>query len=166
MSGARFYLDQESLAQLQRLIDLFDDVQPALHIIGRTMLTRINLGFKTATDPWGMAWKPLAIRQGQPLRDTGRLQRSHIYSVEGNEVVIGTNIKTYAPLQQFGGWVEPRTAKALRFYAANGSPIFAKRVFVPARPFLPILPNGQAALPASWEQATLKALQKHFESKI
>lgn len=165
MSGIKFDLTQESLNQLQRLIDVFDDVQPALHVIGRTMLTRINLGFKNATDPWGTAWKPLAIRQGQPLRDTGILQRSHTYNPVGNAVEIGTKA-TQARLQHFGGRVEPRTAKALRFYAANGAPIFAKRVFVPARPFLPILPNGQVVLPTSWEQATLKALQKHFESKI
>lgn len=165
MSGIKFDLTQESLNQLQKLIDVFDDVQPALHVIGRTMLTRINLGFKTATSPSGIKWLPLAVRDGQPLRDTSRLQRSHTYNVIGNAVEIGTNTQ-YAPLHQFGGWVEPRTAKALRFYAANGAPIFAKRVFVPARPFLPILPNGQAVLPTSWEQATLKALQKHFESKM
>ncbi len=166
MSGIKFDLTTESLNQLQKLIDVFDDVQPALHVIGRTMLTRINLGFKTATDPWGMAWKPLAIRQGQPLRDTGKYQRSHTYNLVGSDSLeMGTNA-TQARLQHFGGWVTPRTAKALRFYAANGSPIFAKAVYIPARPAMPILPNGQAVLPTAWEQATLKALQKHFESKI
>lgn len=165
MSGFKFDLTTESLNQLQRLIDVFDDVQPALHVIGRTLLARINLGFKTATSPFGVAWTPLAVRDGQPLRDTGRLQRSHTYNVIGNSVEIGTNTQ-YARLHQFGGWVTPRTAKALRFYAANGSPIFAKRVFVPARPFLPISPTGHAELHESWEQATLKALQKHFESKM
>lgn len=165
MSGIKFDLTTESLNQLQKLIDVFDDVQPALHVIGRTMLTRINLGFKTATDPWGMAWKPLAIRQGQPLRDTGKYQRSHTYNLIGDGVEIGTNA-TQARLQHFGGWVTPRTAKALRFYASNGAPIFSKAVYIPARPAMPILPNGQAVLPTAWEQATLKALQKHFESKM
>jgi phage gpG-like protein len=165
MAGIRFDLTQESLAQLQRLVDLFDDPAPALNVVGRTLTTRINLGFKTATSPMGDTWAPLVIRKGQPLRDTGHLQRSITYNVSGDAVEIGTNVQ-YAKIHQFGGWVRPVVAKSLRFYGAGGLPIFAKEVYIPARPFLPIKTDGSADLPPAWESAVLTALRKHYEGKL
>ena len=41
----------------------------------------------------------------------------------------------YARIHQLGGTVLPRRRRALRF-EAGGAPIFARRVVIPARPYL------------------------------
>lgn len=54
-------------------------------------------------------WKPVYIRvvrgveqyNNEPLRDTGRLQRSITSAVVGDKAIVGTNV-IYAPVHQFG----------------------------------------------------------------
>ena len=133
----------ELLAQLR---ERTSDTRPAMAAIGRYLLSRIQMGFRTGKDPWGDAWKPLKFRSGQPLRDTGRLRNSISYQATADEVTVGTNVK-YAAVHQFGAVIKPKTAKALVF-KAGGQTIFARKVTVPARPFMPI---GKP-LPESWEQ--------------
>lgn len=161
----RVDLTANALQNLQRFVAAFDDQNAALHVIGRVLTTQVQMGFRTSTNPWGVPWHPLLIRKGKPLVDTGRLKNSITSNVEGDHVLIGTKVD-YAPIQQFGGVIKPKNAQSLRFYGGGGLPIFAREVRIPARPFLPILPSGAANLPLAWENATLLALQRHYESKI
>lgn len=143
--------DREVVEALNRLLEIGESPAPALDAVGRVLKARIQQGFQTGTDPEGRPWAPLKSRQGQPLRDKGQLMGSIDYQVEGNSVVVGTN-KSYAPVHQFGAVIEAKRAKVLRFFVA-GRPVFAKRVTIPKRPFMP-----EERLPEAWGADSLEAI--------
>lgn len=138
----------------RRLGDLARDPSEGLDAVGRVLKTKAQLGFHTGTDPYGNPWAPLKSRSGQPLRDKGHLMNSFDYQVEGNSVVIGTNLP-YAPTHQHGAVIKPKSAdpKGRLFFLVNGVPVFAKSVTIPAREMLPL--NG---LPTDWEEDAVDAL--------
>jgi phage gpG-like protein len=130
--------------------------------------------FKQGRDPYGNAWKKLAFRQGQPLRDTGLLSASFMAKVEGDKVIVGTPV-AYALIHQKGMVITAKPhdsgtnsigkrygAKALKFKGGGGF-IYAKKVTIPARQ---ILPEGN--LPVSYRlsiEATVKeAINKAVRS--
>ena len=70
---------------------------------------------------------------------TGTLRRSlHSETVEKQgvrvRVLVGTDL-VYAAMQEFGGTVVPKKARMLAF-EVNGQMVFAKRVTIPAHPYL------------------------------
>jgi phage gpG-like protein len=117
--------------------------------------------FKDGRDPYGNAWKKLAFRNGQPLRDTGKLSASFMAKEEGDKVIVGTPI-AYAPIHQKGMVItaKPNSAgtnsigkrygsKALKFGNGSGGFIYAKKVTIPARPILP----EEGKLPDSYRES-------------
>lgn len=146
--------------RLQEMTLAGESKQKALSALGNTLANRIRLGFRLGRSPWGTAWKPInpAFRVGQPLRDTGRLQRSITYRVEGEAVTVGTNVR-YARTHQFGAKIFPKNAKNLAIPTAAGGMIFSKGVTIPDRPFMPIK-GGQVSLPGPWAQSALRAMAK------
>lgn len=64
-------------------------------------IEQIDAGFASSRDPYGQRWQPLKVRRGQPLRDTGRLQRSFSGSSDPNGFKVGTDV-VYANVHQFG----------------------------------------------------------------
>ena len=108
--------------------------RPLMERIGRVMKTDIQMNFRQSKGPDGTPWAPLKIRQGQPLKDTGRLFNSITYAVSDDEVEIGTNV-LYAPVHQSGAVIKPKRGKFLVFPGPQG-PIFARKVTIPARPFI------------------------------
>lgn len=136
----------------------------ALGAMGSAIANKVRLGFRLGRDPWGNPWKPLnpLFRTGQPLRDTGRLQRSITSAVQGDAAVIGTNVR-YARTHQFGATILPKSGKYLAASAKGGGiagVIFMKKAVIPSRPFLPITAGGQAQLPGPWARSALQALAK------
>lgn len=136
---------QPIMGALTRLERLADDMQPAMEGIGRALLTRVQFGFRRSQDPWGAPWRPLVLRRGQPLVDTGILRRSMGYRAERHSVSLGTNI-IYAPTHQFGG---------RGFWGST----------IPARPFLPIQ-NGQVDLPPAWSEDTLNVINRMIRQAL
>lgn len=154
----------------------------AFAAVGRMLLNRIRLCFRTGTSPYGNTWAPVKFRAlrltgrgkisptgrkqqaannkgggavGQPLRDTGRMARSFTSQPDAKGVTVGTNIKaesgaSIARVHQFGATITPKNGKFLVFPGPNGNLIFAKRVKIPARPFMPITHSGVIVLPPSW----------------
>lgn len=88
----------------------------------------------------GKAYTPHKI-----LNDTGALRNSlaekdasnsnSIQTTTGDEVTLGTNLP-YAAIQNFGGTIVPKNGKVLAFPGLGGATIFAKKVTIPARPFI------------------------------
>lgn len=154
---------QRKLAALERAAS---DMRPVLEVIGRTLITRIRLCFKLGIDPWGTAWAALKIRKGQPLVDTTRLRQSIKSQVSDTGLSIGTNLRSksgarYPAVHQFGAVIEAKPGKRLAFAGPNGAVILAKKVTIPARPFLPLRKDG-VALPDGWERDVENALRRHL----
>ena len=156
-------LDGGLKAKLAKLQAAADDKTEVFGRVGAAVLSKVQLGFKTGTDPWGNAWAPLKLRKGQPLRDTGRLNRSIRSKPDADGVTIGTNL-IYARVHQYGATIVPVKAKRLAFQGPAG-PIFAKKVVVPARPYLP-LKGGSVDLPDTWRAAVVSRLKAHFKAAV
>lgn len=120
-------------------------------VLAETARGLVDLGFETGTDPGGGAWAPLSERDGQPLRDTRRLQSSFTYETTPEGFEVGTNVE-YAATHQFGAVIKPVNAKALAWKTRGGTKHFAQRVVIPKRPMLPNDP-----LPDRWEKALTEA---------
>lgn len=174
MGGVKVEVDDSGLAKkLHELQQRTGNIAPALNTVGRKIQTRVKMGFSRGVSPYGEQWKPLKLRDGQPLRDKGNLLSSITYKVAGagndQYVDIGTNrrvewkgnVYSLGAIHQFGAVIVPVHAKFLRFMGPNGI-IQAKRVVIPARPFMPIK-AGQFVLPDQWATDTLKALKNHFK---
>lgn len=88
-----------------------------------------------------------------PLNDT----RTHIYSringvARGNQGFVGITDSANAKIgrvHQFGATIKAKRAKYLVIPVGNGFRL-RKEVTIPARPFLPIRPNGAVELPREW----------------
>lgn len=133
----------EALRDLQRKAD---NMLPAMDAIGAEITENVRLGFTVSEDPWGARWAPLKRRQGQPLRDTGKLMNSINHRAQADSVVIGPADKAEkALLHQFGS----------RKASGRGSG-------VPARPYMPIR-NGQVDLPEDWSRSIIDILTAHLE---
>jgi phage virion morphogenesis protein len=164
MAGLTFKInDKGAAAKINALQKAAGNMRPVYALIGSRIANKIRLGFKLGSDPWGAPWKALKLRKGQPLRDTGRLQRSITSRPDDQGVTIGTNVK-YARVHQYGATIVPVKAKRLVFPGPSGKLIFAKKVVVPARPFMPIQPGAEVvALPPAWSVDVVKALKAYFK---
>jgi phage gpG-like protein len=165
------------------------DMRSVYATIGRVLVNRIRLCFAFGVDPWGKPWLPIKWRAprvssatgrltkygraqaqanatgkaGQPLVNTGALRSSITQRATAEGVTVGTN-KLQAPVHQFGATIGPRNAKRLAFPGPNGAIVFAKRVTIQARPFLPMRRGGDVALPTPWAIDVVRALRAHFEA--
>lgn len=136
--------------------------------IGSTVANKVRLCFKLGIDPWSSPWAALKFRKGQPLVDSGLL-RKIVVKADDSGVSVGTNRK-YARTHQFGATIVPRPENKsglLVFKGANGQPIFARKVTVPQRAFLPIRkPGAPVALPPAWSVAVVRALRNYFVKAV
>lgn len=164
MAGLTFQIDDSrAVARLRFVERAAANPRPAYQAVGRALVNRIRLCFRMGVDPWGSRWTALRIRQGQPLRDTGRLMNSIVANPDATGVTVGTNLRQ-ARLQQFGGVVQARPGKTLAFPGPNGM-IFAKRVSIPGRAFMPLTrPDGPARLPVPWALDVVRSLRQYFQN--
>lgn len=130
-----------------------------LRAVARAVRTRVGLGFRRGESPYGRKWAPPKGRTGQPLRKSGRLQRSIRSRVQGRRAVIGTNLR-YARTHQFGARIRAKHHPVLRFQV-GGRWVSKKEVRIPARPFLPT-----EGLPESWARKVVDVLSRHLQRAI
>lgn len=153
--------DEGVAARIRALRAAAEDLAPLHAAIGGALLSNVQLGFKFGRSPWGDAWRKPLLRNGQPLRDTGRLNRSITVDATGDGVTVGTNV-LYAPVHQFGATIRAKNKPYLVFRGGPNTFFRTKQVVVPARPFLPIRPGGQVDLPPAWEASVMKRIRAHF----
>lgn len=166
--------DEGIQAALKALSARINNMAPVLQTIGEGIVERTKHRFDTSTAPDGTPWKPnsaatlamLSARlSGQKSKtkkdgslnaagqrsmgskrpligESKDLRRQFTISVINGTLTVGSTPK-YAAIQQFGG-------KAGR----------GKKVTIPARPFLPIRPNG--TLYPDEQAAILKALNEYL----
>lgn len=136
---------------LERLAQRVSDMRPAMRDIADELRYQSMVNFEQQGRP---RWQPLSTATlaanksrragGQILRDTGRLMNSLRPSYTGNSATVASDVK-YAAMHQFGGT------------AGRG-------VKIPARPFLPIDPQGNLSAPA--ETAVLDIVKNHLSNAI
>lgn len=123
------------------------DLRPAMEDIGGSLVRSIRHRFDVGRGPRGGARAPgrrAREEGGQTLASSGRL-RDDITCGAGREAVdAGTDVK-YAAIHRFGGTIVPKSAKAPRFKIGKRR-ITARRVTVPARPFVGIDPADRAEI--------------------
>jgi len=142
---------------MDRAVDQFNDLRPLMESVGTslgyTTTRRLERGVAPDDVEWPAKW------DGTPsyLSDTGQLKSSIGFRVAGNTLHIGSPIK-YARIHQKGGTIRPVTAPALAFEGADGRMVFAKKVKIPRRQWLP---SKRTGLPAD-EKRIIKATVKDF----
>lgn len=107
---------------------------------------------------------------GKPLRDTGRFSQSFTAQADKTGVTVGTKFQTdsgagIARVHQFGAVIRPKRGPFLVFPGPTGGLIFAKKVTIPARPFLPITQGGEIKLPQSWSNEVTESLKRFIVLK-
>lgn len=160
-------LNAQSIFRRLNSLSLNDENRTrAMMAMGNALTNRIKLGFTVSRNPWGQPWKPLnpVFRTGKPLRNTGLLMNSIHPQMQGQDVVIGTNLQhngvSYPAVQQFGAEIKPKNKKYLSFKKKNGTYAHAKKVNIPARPFFPFNQNKQLDIPQTWRNSALSVLSR------
>lgn len=136
--------------------------------------------FKTSTDPYGNAWKPVDRRAkrggpGKPLVKTGALRASHVSSggVDGVRLGFADPVAIYA---QKGTRPKLRSARAARqnrrgrFVNAAAKTAFLLRIREHTHPGVArrqILPESTTGgLPASWQEEIRKVVRSTAKMQI
>ncbi|GAB0119472.1 phage virion morphogenesis protein [Acidisoma sp. 7E03] len=126
-----------------KLRKLTQDWTPLMSAIGTSLVSTTQRRFNEGRDPQGNFWKPLnpsyaRVKQGPRtlvgLGLEGGLQGSITFVPSSRDVTVGTP-KVYGAVHQFGATIKPKNGKVLVFRMAQGV-TFARKVTVPARPFL------------------------------
>jgi len=126
-----------------------------MRAIGVALVETTHQRFERAQDPQGNSWAPWSAayaavtRSNSILRGRGMaggLMGSITFAAEGRSVRVGSN-KVYAAAHQFGATIVPKTAKSLSFML-GGKRVHAKKVTLPARPYLGFGPADRAAVHA------------------
>lgn len=156
MSGASLevvYRDGELRRRLQLLAATLGPglLPQVLDEVGEAVVSLTMRRFEEGKGPDGDEWQPsarAAAEGGQTLVERGILRDSITYArlagVGGVEV--GTNV-LYGAIHQFGGRVEAKTGKGLRFRVA-GAWVRKAAVTIPARPYLGLSDDDEADLVA------------------
>jgi phage virion morphogenesis protein len=117
-SAGHIILHQQDLHELLDVTTRLQQHRTLMNRIGRAVHTDTMMRFRAGKAPDGTPWLALKTRQGQPLRDTGRLQRSITWESNASSATIGTNV-VYArahnvgvpgklPQRQFLGIAQPQ----------------------------------------------------------
>lgn len=129
-------------------------IQGAVKNVAEAAIGEIQESFAGEKDPYDRPW-PKNLRGGQTLTDTARLRRSFTRKLFSNGFQVGTNVK-YAAIHQYGGEIIPKRKQVLRFKVGQQY-VSAKRVQMPARPFVP-----EPELSPRWEKAFEDALRHYL----
>jgi len=110
--------------------------------MGVAALKQLMDQFRDSRDPYGTPWKPLVLRKGKPLLDTGRMRASAtlVPRPNGFMIVIGAS---YAPTHQYGKkGIKPIRARALAWKVRGSNKrFFAQSVDIPQRMMIPPTDN-------------------------
>ena len=142
MSGFTFTTTfdfDQPIAVLGRLADPDkSELLDGLGALGASQTKRRIAVEKTAPD--GSAW-PDNAEGSSTLFQSGALADSVDHQQESSNAVSWGSSLIYAGVHQFGAVIVPDSAKTLAF-SIGGSPVFAKKVTIPARPFVGISDNN------------------------
>lgn len=151
--------------QLEAFADKIEKMPDALALVSEQLaeetIELIREGFETSTDPRGHRWRPLVLRDGRPLEDSGGLKASWHRRAATREGFSVASAKRYAIYHQRGTGIygprkqpiKPVHAKALRLPGG----IFRSSVKgAPQRKMVP----GRNPLPEKWRKRYVSTAQE------
>lgn len=153
--------------QLERALEkdlaLLQDTTPLMAGIVTELLSETERNFELEGRP---RWQGLKVPRpgGKILQKSGQLAASITPWHDREEAGIGSN-KPYAAIHQLGGQtrphvIKPRNKKALAFGGRVVAKVNHPGSRIPARPYLPILPDGN--LQPEAEEAVMDVVQIYF----
>lgn len=182
--------DRPVIEALNRLVESCDDLTPAMRAIATALQSQTEENFSAEAGPLGKwpAVKDKKRQGGKILQDTGRLAASVTPFWSASEAGIGSNA-IYAAIHQLGGTIEKAAQSRLVRHRTNAKGellrsdalggkglVFAKKghkrvaerwfeqgahsVTIPARPYLPVFPDGR--LQDGMEEQALDAIQTYL----
>lgn len=117
-----------------------------MDVIGRLVQLQTRQRLRaTKIGPNGELW-PHNKKGSAPLYASGALHDSIDYRAGLGQVTVGSSL-VYAAIHHFGGVIKPKSAKVLAF-VAGGKQRFAKKVTIPARPYIGISPANAREIEA------------------
>ncbi len=144
-------------AILRDAIDKVSQPAPLMRTVATELGTVTAFNFLSQGRPqWLGLQRPSARRaNGAILQDSGRLRDSIVASNTDTTATIGTNV-VYAAIHQLGGQTRPhvilpRDKQALAFNGHVVKKVNHPGSKIPARPFLPIAPDGKLQAEAASE---------------
>jgi phage virion morphogenesis protein len=151
MAGARIEIEgaEAALGALAAAAAALGQARPLYDRVGAMLAVSTQNRFELEAGPDGSPW-PASLRAslegGKTLTDTALLRNSLTHEASDAGVAVGTNAP-YAATHQFGATIRPRKGEFLRFRGAgNGGFTFAREVTIPARPFLGLDAEDEAAI--------------------
>lgn len=113
------------------------------------------------TSPEGVPWKP-NLSGTTILFRAGALYKSVDHAATATEAKWGVPAdpvggRPYARIHQFGGVITPKNSRSLKF-EVGGKTVHAKKVTIPARPYLGVSARNAADL----EQAAAKFIESYW----
>lgn len=156
-------------AALEKAREIVGAPRGLLEIAGGILEESTRDRFRAQAGPGGIPW-PTTARQrfaaqpqagrvgpsqgGRALIDKGGLLSSITHVADESRVEVGVIAKTrsakFAAVHQFGAVILPKRGPFLVFRGAGGHLIFARKVTIPARPFIGIDANDRADLMEAW----------------
>lgn len=117
--------------------------EPMAQRLGAAAISEIRREFDEGRDPYGVPWKPPVLRQGEPLRDSGRLNNSFAARVTPDGFSVGSNVR-YLGVHQNGAIIEPVNAPKLKFRTRgrSGRWYTLDRAVIPRRQVIPTQERG------------------------
>ena len=182
------------LDAFNRLLELGNDMSLVMRVIAGVLHDRTEQNFADESGPLGKwpALKDKKRADGMILQDTGRLISSITTQSDHNSASIGTNV-IYAAIQQLGGTIsKPSQSRLVRHRAdkkgnllrsehlGGKGLIFAKNsdknavsrwfgqeaheIDIPARPYLPVTPDGR--LQDGFEEEIANVLRDALQNAV
>lgn len=135
--GISIHIDISGLEQARALVSgLGDrDTTDLMSDIGAVLESHIRERIEeTKRAPDGSPWPPNRAGTSTLLATGQHLRDSVAFIAGANEVEVGSSWE-FAHVHQDGAVIKPKNAKRLVFMAGKGK-VFARRVTIPARPFV------------------------------
>lgn len=154
MSSVQISIDDGNLTDLlKKASSAIGSTDALMKNLGESLLNVTLERMDREEAPDGSKWQDLNPGYKSGKRGTRMLQEqgmssglkgSLTYRVSGNELELGSS-KVYAAIHQYGGDIKPVSADRLYFNIA-GRVVTAKKVTIPARPYLGIGQNEMDAI--------------------
>jgi phage virion morphogenesis protein len=142
MAGASFKMDfSRANRVLGRAVAKVAERQELANTLGEQLVSSTIERFEEGAGPDGKKWEPSAraeLENGQTLVDNGHLKGSINYEASPTAIAVGTTDEIKGAIHQFGGTITPKKAGALKFSVPGGGFVQAKKVQMPARPYIGI----------------------------